>query len=74
MGTTNALDTLLLRARELGLSVTFTDPFYDIDVVSDLERLGTELQLAPEKAPRTAGWLEQWKRTRAEHSSSVGAQ
>jgi hypothetical protein len=74
MGTTNALDTLLLRARELGLSVTFTDPFYDIDVVSDLERLALELRLAPERAPRTAIWLQEWTRMRREHPTSVGAQ
>ncbi len=61
MGTSNALDTLLARAKALGLSVRFADPFYDIDVASDLTRLDAELQLAPERAPRTAAWLAEWR-------------
>jgi len=61
MGTENALQALLARARGLGLSVGFTDPFYDIDVESDLARLATELQLAPARAPRTAAWMKQWE-------------
>jgi rSAM/selenodomain-associated transferase 1 len=61
MGTDSALDALLARARRLELSVGLTDPFYDIDVESDLARLVAELQLAPERAPRTASWLEQWQ-------------
>src|ERR1051326_5444046 len=32
LGTTSALDALLTRARSLGLSVRFTDPFYDVDL------------------------------------------
>ena len=60
MGTKSALDTLLARARELRLSVAFTDPFYDIDEERDLTRLAAELRLAPARAPRTAGWLKQW--------------
>jgi uncharacterized protein len=63
MGTTNALDTLLARARALGLSVHLTDPFYDIDVVADLSRLAAELQRVPARAPRTAAWLIQWEKT-----------
>jgi hypothetical protein len=31
MGTTNALEALLTRARALGLSLRLTDPFYDIN-------------------------------------------
>jgi uncharacterized protein len=60
MGTKSALEALLARARELHLSVGFTDPFYDIDVHDDLTRLAEELRLAPAKAPRTAVWLKQW--------------
>lgn len=61
MGTKSALDTLLGRARELRLSVAFTDPFYDIDEERDLTRLAAELRLAPARAPRTAAWLKQWE-------------
>jgi uncharacterized protein len=60
MGTKSALEALLARARRLQLSVGFTDPFYDIDVESDLIRLAAELRVAPARAPRTAVWLEQW--------------
>ena len=61
MGTKNALEALLARARELQLSVGFTEPFYDIDVEGDLTRLAAELQIAPARAPRTAAWLKQWR-------------
>jgi hypothetical protein len=44
----------------LQLSVGFTEPFYDIDVEGDLTRLASELQLAPDRAPRTAAWLKEW--------------
>jgi rSAM/selenodomain-associated transferase 1 len=60
MGTRNALEALLARARGLNLSTGFTDPFYDIDVEDDLARLAAELRLAPARAPRTAGWLKHW--------------
>jgi uncharacterized protein len=60
MGTANALEALLTRARALELSVHLTDPFYDIDVEGDLSRLAAELQLAPARAPQTAVWLRQW--------------
>ncbi len=60
MGTKSALETLLARARELNLSVAFSDPFYDIDEERDLTRLAAELRLAPVRAPRTAVWLKQW--------------
>jgi len=60
MGTGNALEALLTRARALGLSVHLTDPFYDIDVAADLSQLADELQRIPGKAPRTAKWLSEW--------------
>jgi rSAM/selenodomain-associated transferase 1 len=60
MGTANALEALLTRARELGLSVHVTDPFYDVDVAADLSHLAKELQRLPGKAPRTAKWLSEW--------------
>jgi len=60
MGTSNALDTLLERARSLGLTVHLGDPFYDIDVASDLIRLDAELRLNPSRAPHTAAWLKEW--------------
>jgi hypothetical protein len=46
--------------------VGFADPFYDIDVADDLNRLAAELRLAPARAPRTAAWLQ-------ERESSGGA-
>jgi rSAM/selenodomain-associated transferase 1 len=61
MGTSSALDRLLSRAQALGLSVGFAEPFYDIDVADDLNRMAEELRLAPEKAPRTATWLREWE-------------
>ena len=72
MGTKNALDALLARARGLQLSVGFTDPFYDIDVAGDLTRLAAELRLAPAKAPRTAVWLKQWGTTVARFRTGSG--
>jgi len=61
MGTSSALDRLLLRARSLDLSLGFAPPFYDIDVADDLTRLSEELRLAPARAPYTAQWLKQWE-------------
>ena len=72
MGTSSALETLLSRARALELSVSFADPFYDIDVVDDLNRLAAELRLAPEKAPRTAEWLKQWELVAAQSRTGAG--
>jgi rSAM/selenodomain-associated transferase 1 len=60
MGTGDALERLLSRARDLDLSVGFVDLFYDIDVAEDLVQLAADLQLAPSRARRTALWLEQW--------------
>jgi len=64
MGTANAIEALLTRARALGLSVHLTDPFYDIDVEADLNKLADELQRIPGKAPRTAKWLSEWASAR----------
>jgi rSAM/selenodomain-associated transferase 1 len=60
MGTGNALERLLARARDLELSVGSVDLFYDIDVAEDLLQLAADLQIAPSRAPRTAFWLKQW--------------
>ncbi len=60
MSTQSALEALLARASGLHLSVAPMDPFYDIDVENDLDRLAADLPLAPARAPRTAAWLEQW--------------
>ena len=65
MGTSSALDRLLMRTRTLGLSVGFAPSFYDVDVADDLTRLAEELRLAPTRAPRTAQWIEQWEREAA---------
>jgi rSAM/selenodomain-associated transferase 1 len=72
MSTTSALDALLARARGLQLSVGFTDPFYDIDVESDLTQLAGELRLVPARAPRTAVWLKQWEETIARLRTGAG--
>jgi hypothetical protein len=57
MGTKNAFESLLARARALGLATHLTVPYYDIDEPSDLRRLATELRRAPGIAPRTSAWL-----------------
>jgi uncharacterized protein len=62
MGTSSALERLLSRVRTLELSVSFADPFYDVDVADDLTRLAAELRLAPARASRTAAWLKEWER------------
>ena len=72
MGTDSALDALLARARRLELSVGLTDPFYDIDVESDLTRLVAELQVAPARAPRTAAWLKQWQQVMPQLRTGTG--
>jgi uncharacterized protein len=72
MGTSSALEGLLSRAQTLGLSIGFTDPFYDIDVADDLTRLAAELRLAPTRAPRTARWLQEWERGAAQSPAVTG--
>jgi uncharacterized protein len=66
MGTSSALERLLAHARALELSVGFAPPFYDIDVADDLTRLAEELRVAPQRAPRTAAWLREWKKAVAQ--------
>jgi uncharacterized protein len=66
MGTRSALDRLLTRTKVLELSTGFTERFYDIDVANDLILLALELQLAPAKAPRTAGWFGEWQQAVAQ--------
>jgi hypothetical protein len=73
MGTATALEALSARARALNLSVRLTDPFYDIDVASDLSRLAAELCIDPGRAPRTASWLVEWERGMAGPRSKIGA-
>jgi rSAM/selenodomain-associated transferase 1 len=66
MGTRSALDRLFSRVKALGLTTGCTEPFYDIDVANDLILLARELRLAPAKAPRTAGWFEEWQKAVAQ--------
>jgi rSAM/selenodomain-associated transferase 1 len=72
MGTSSALERLLSRTRELGLTHGLTRPFYDVDVADDLTRLAAELRLAPERAPRTAAWLKEWKLGTAQSRTAIG--
>jgi uncharacterized protein len=71
MGTSTALERLLSNTRTLGLSVGFSDPFYDIDVADDLTRLAAELRLAPIRAPRTAQWLKEWELVAAQSRTGM---
>jgi hypothetical protein len=73
MGTINALEALLARARILKLSTGFTEPFYDIDVAGDLIRLAAELRLAPARAPQTAAWFAEWEAAVARLHARTGA-
>jgi rSAM/selenodomain-associated transferase 1 len=66
LGTRSALDRLLMRTKVLELSTGFTDPFYDIDVASDLILLAEELRRAPGKAPCTACWFVEWQQAIAQ--------
>ena len=72
LGTSNALERLLTRIRSLELSVRLADPFYDIDVASDLIRLDAELRLSPPRAPRTAAWLAQWRQVVSQLRPGIG--
>jgi rSAM/selenodomain-associated transferase 1 len=57
MGTGSALDSLMAKAKDLGLRVALTEALYDVDEAKDLGRLARELHLFPDRAPRTAAWL-----------------
>jgi len=61
IGTGDARDALLGNARALGLSVAFTEAWYDVDVPEDLRRLAAELRIEPARAPRTAALLASWR-------------
>jgi len=61
IGTGNARDAALGNARALGLSVAFTEPWYDVDLPEDLQRLAAELRIEPARAPRTAALLASWR-------------
>jgi len=70
MGTTNALPALISRARALGLSTHLTEPFYDIDIATDLSQLANELRHTPGRAPRTAQWLAERAKPRVASEGS----
>lgn len=72
MGTSTALEALLSRVRASGLSLSLVDPFYDIDVASDLIRLDADLRLSAPRAPRTAAWLARWRPVVEHLRSSIG--
>ncbi len=63
LGTGAALDALQDGARQLGLSTALLEECYDIDVPGDVERLHTDLGESPERAPRTARLLREWRTT-----------
>ncbi len=73
MGTGTALQRLMQRANELRLSVRLVEPFYDIDVAADLDRLAAELRIHPERAPRTASHLAKWEEVFVKQRSIFGA-
>lgn len=66
MGTQSALERLLARAKALRLTTGFTETFYDIDIANDLIQLAQELRIAPERAPRTAAWFQEWPQAAAQ--------
>lgn len=72
MGTGSALDRLLSRTKVLELSTGCTEPFYDIDIATDLILLARELRDAPAKAPRTAGWFGEWQQEVAQLRQRTG--
>jgi hypothetical protein len=74
MGTNNAFEALLARARALRLAVHLTDPFYDVDEAADLGRLAAELQRSPRKAPKTAEWLLAWRSAVPQSAQNGGAE
>jgi rSAM/selenodomain-associated transferase 1 len=63
LGTGAALDALQDSARQLGLATALLEECYDIDVPGDVERLHADLRMSPERAPRTARLLREWRTT-----------
>jgi rSAM/selenodomain-associated transferase 1 len=61
LGTGRALDDLLARARERGLRVATTDPWFDVDVGQDVDRLEAALVHGSVNAPRTHALLTAWR-------------
>ena len=61
LGTSTARDALIGNARSLGLSVAFTEAWYDVDLPDDVRRLAAELRSDPARAPRTAELLGSWR-------------
>jgi uncharacterized protein len=61
LGTGSARDALVGNAGALGLSVAFTEAWYDVDMPEDLRRLAAELRIEPARAPRTAALLASWR-------------
>jgi uncharacterized protein len=72
LGTSSARDALLGNARALGLSVAFTETWYDVDVPADLRRLAAELRIEPARAPRTAALLASWQPSTHAHDERAG--
>jgi rSAM/selenodomain-associated transferase 1 len=63
LGTGAALDALQDSARRLGFATALLEECYDIDVPGDVERLHADLSTSPERAPRTARLLREWRST-----------
>jgi rSAM/selenodomain-associated transferase 1 len=61
VGTGAALDSLQDSARQLGLATALLEECYDIDLPGDVERLQADLGKWPERAPRTARLLREWR-------------
>lgn len=73
LGTQTALQALLSRARDLGLSVAFTDEWYDVDVPEDVARLAADLRQFPERAPCTSALLASLASFTVGHPRTPGA-
>jgi rSAM/selenodomain-associated transferase 1 len=61
MGTRTALQSLLDRVHDLGLTIGFTAESYDVDEPADVARLDEVLRTHPERAPETARLLALWR-------------
>lgn len=56
-GTPAVVETLRVRARELGIALRETPPWYTVDQPSDVLRLLDELRKHPDRAPRSAQYV-----------------